>query len=123
MGTVILQLLFIAFFGIAAIFKLVRHPHMVQEFESFAYPYWLAYLAAMLEVVAVGLLIAGFFYPAATALGALLLFITMLGAALINFIKRPASYGVGVLVIAALCLWLANSEYSTLQTYLSLNSR
>ncbi len=119
MGFSILQLLFIVLFGAAAILKLTRHPHMLEEFEKFAYPYWLAYLAAVAEVIAVSLLAAGFFYPLATSLGALLLFFTMLGAALINFLKRPASYGIGVLVIAALCLWLASSEFEHLKPYIS----
>ena len=111
MGFIVLQTLFIAFFGVAALFKLIRHPHMVEEFEKFAYPYGLAYVAAVGEVLAVTLLIVGFFRPAYTALGALLLFVIMLGAAFINFVKRPPSYGFGVLVIAALCVWLAGSQW------------
>lgn len=114
MGFMVLQALFIAFFGVAALFKLIRHPHMVEDFEKFAYPYWLAYLAAVGEVLAVTLLVVGFFQPAYTALGALLLFVIMLGAAFINFIKRPPSYGIGVLVIAALCVWLAESQWPAL---------
>ncbi|MBD2858079.1 DoxX family protein [Spongiibacter sp. KMU-158] len=119
MGMLILQLLFIVLFGIAAIFKFIRHPHMVEEFEKFEYPYWLAYVAASAEIIAISLLIAGFFYPAATALGALVLFCTMLGAAAINFIKRPASYGIGVLIIAALCLWLASSQLDSLNALIA----
>ncbi len=102
-----LQLLFTAFFSVAAIMKLCRHPHMVDEFRKFGYPYGLARFAGLCEIIAVACLLLGWWLPLATALGAGLLAAMMVGAAYVNFSKRPARYGWGTLVIAALCLWLA----------------
>ncbi len=101
---VVLLVVMVVFFGITGLMKVLRHPHMVLEFERFAYPYWLARLAGTIECIAVVLLLAGFVYPACFAIGGLLLAGVMAGAAWINFSKRPPSFVIGTLVLLALCL-------------------
>lgn len=94
----------IVFFSIAGYMKLTAHPHMTEEFDSFGYPYWLARLAAVLEIMCVSCLLIGFWQPLFTVLGGVGLAGIMAGAAYINFIKRPPSFGWGTLVLLVLCL-------------------
>lgn len=100
----ILQVLMLVFFGITGPMKIFRHPHMVEEFERFGYPYWLARLAGVLEMIAVFLLLGGFIQPGLYGAGALLLACVMAGAAYVNFAKRPPSFGIGTLFLMLVCL-------------------
>lgn len=97
--TILIQIVYIGFFGWAAFAKLTKHKHMVAEFENFQLPYWLAQFSAIVESVVVVCLIAGFFNPMFSFFGYQLLVPTMIGAALINFWKRPIQYGIGVVVL------------------------
>lgn len=103
----VVQLLLIAFFAPSAVLKLAGHAHMRKEFRHFRYPYWLARLAGTMELVASALLVAGFWHPAASVLGAGLLVPVMVGATWTNFVKRPAAFGWGTAVILLLCVGLA----------------
>lgn len=103
----IFQIVFIVFFSITGAFKLLAHHHMVEEFEKFTYPHWLMRLAGALELVAAAFLILGFWNPSYAALGSSLLTTVMIGACYTNFVKRPAAYGWGTMVILLLCAALA----------------
>ena len=94
----------ITFFSVASYMKLAAHPHMLEEFASFGYPYWLARLSAVLEIVGVSCLLIGFWQPLFTVLGGVWLAGIMAGASYINFTKRPPSFGWGTLVLVLLCL-------------------
>lgn len=93
------QTVFIAFFGWASFAKLTRHPHMVKEFTAFELPYGLALFAGVWEAAASLLLLAGYADPLCRLLGFGLLVPAMGGAAIINFWKRPAAFGFGVIVL------------------------
>ena len=99
----ILQIVFIVFFTIAGAMKVLGHPHMRDEFDSFGYPYWLMRVAGTLELIATPVLIVGFWQPIYAALGASLLTAVMIGACYTNFTQRPAAYGWGTMVLALLC--------------------
>lgn len=112
-----LQLLLILFFLPSACLKLAGHAHMRKEFRHFRYPYWLARLAGLMELVACACLITGFFHPVWNIPGALLLVPVMIGATWTNFVKRPSAFGWGTLVILGFCVLLAS--YHLAETPLS----
>lgn len=118
-AVIALLVLMVVFFGITGPMKVFTHPHMVREFERFGYPYWLARVAGTSEILSVAILLAGFFQPAYFAIGSLLLACVMAGAACINFIKRPPAFGIGTLVLLALCLVPAFYYYNALAALLN----
>lgn len=93
------------FFLITGWFKASGHPHMIEEFDKFQYPHWLRVLAGVLELIAAPMLFTAFWYPAIAAIGALILCPIMVGAAYTNFVKRPAAFGWGTVVIVLLCVF------------------
>lgn len=101
---VIISIILIAFFSFASFMKLTGHAHMKEEFKRFAYPYWLARLSAVLELIGIAGLIAGFYQPLYAALASVWLAGIMVGAAYINFVKRPPAFGIGTLVLMLICL-------------------
>ncbi|MDR3418794.1 MAG: DoxX family protein [Nevskia sp.] len=103
----VLQVLLLAFFLPSALLKLAGHPHMRKEFARFQYPYAIARLAGVMELIACALLLAGFRREAVAGLGAAVLVPVMIGAAWTNFTKRPAAFGLGTMVILAVCAALA----------------
>lgn len=84
--------------------KASGHPHMIEEFDKFQYPHWLRILAGVMELIAAPMMLLVWWWPALASLGALLVSGIMVGAAYTNFVKRPAVFGWGTLVILALCL-------------------
>lgn len=117
--TLIIQIIFIGFFGWAAYAKLTKQQHMVKEFEGFQLPYWMAQIAGLTEIVIVSCLIAGFVVPELLFAGFGLLVPTMIGAALINFWKRPVQFGVGVVII--FLLPAAVLAHHTFMTHIALS--
>ncbi len=93
--------LFGAFYTGAAIMKLMRHPHFIEEFEKMKLPYALAYLSAGVEIFMGPALVTGIWLPWVAGLAAAFMFCTMLGAALVNYMGRGAVMAVGVLVVFA----------------------
>lgn len=109
MGSVIAAVLSVilgCFFTGAGLLKLTRHSHMVDEFAQMRLPYWLAYMAAVPEIIFGPGLIAGVFWPEIGVVSAAIMSVVMVGAAAANFYGRPPNFGVGVLVVF-LCPLLA----------------
>ena len=92
-----------AFFLVAGWMKIVGTKHMVHEFDKFNYPHWLRVLTGCIEAVAAPMMLAVFWFPAAAALGSLIMCPVMVGAAYTNFVKRPPAFGWGTVVILVLC--------------------
>ena len=92
------------FFVATGWMKAGGHPHMIEEFDKFRLPHWLRILAGVLELIAAPLMLLVWWLPTLASLGALLVSAVMVGAAYTNFVKRPAVFGWGTLVILALCL-------------------
>ncbi len=103
--------LFGVFFTGAAVLKLTRHTHMVEEFEKMDLPYGLAYLSGAVEIVMGPAMIVGIWVPAVAGAAASVMFCTMLGAALVNLIGRSAAMAIGVLVIFATPMALLSLAY------------
>lgn len=80
---------------------------MIEEFDKFRFPHWLRILTGLIELVAAPMLLLVWWWPGIASLGALILSAVMVGAAYTNFVKRPAAFGWGTLVILALCLFPA----------------
>ncbi len=100
----ILCLLLGVFFLVSGWLKVLGTAHMVREFQKFGYPQWLRVLAGAIEVVASPMMLSVIWFPQWAALGALILCPVMVGAAWTNFVKRPASFGWGTVVILLLCV-------------------
>jgi len=100
----ILSTLLGVFFLATGWLKASGHPHMIEEFDKFQYPHWLRILAGVLELIAAPMMLTVWWLPAIASLGALIVSAIMVGAAYTNFVKRPAVFGWGTLVILALCL-------------------
>ncbi|MEN8721832.1 MAG: DoxX family protein [Alphaproteobacteria bacterium] len=100
-----------AFFTGSAIMKLMRHAHMVEEFEKMKLPYGLAYLSAAVEIVMGPAMIIGVWRSDLAGIGAVVMFCTMLGAALVNLVGRGKKMAIGVLVIFALPMALLAAKY------------
>ena len=94
-----MQIVYGVFFTCAAILKLTRHSHMVEEFESMRLPYGLAVLSGLFEIVCGPALIAGVWYPKIAGIAALVMCFVMSGAAIANFKGRDARMGFGVIAI------------------------
>ncbi|NKI15946.1 DoxX family membrane protein [Spongiibacter sp. KMU-166] len=101
-------MLFGVFFTGAAILKLTRHQHFIEEFESMKVPYSLAYLSGAIEIVCGPLLIAGIWFPAYAGVASGVMFFAMLGASATNLVSvgRGAKVAIGVLAIFALPMLL-----------------
>lgn len=108
------------FFLVTGWMKIVGTQHMVREFEKFNYPQWLRVLAGYIEAIAAPLLLSVFWFPAAAAMGALMLCPVMAGATYTNFVKRPAAFGWGTVVILVLCAIPAIVYAPQLLRYLAL---
>ncbi|MCB1687149.1 MAG: DoxX family protein [Halioglobus sp.] len=106
-------LLFGIFFTGAAVLKLSRHQHFIEEFESMKMPYALAYVSGAIEIVCGPALIAGFWFPVAAGIAAAVMFCVMLGAAVTNLLSegRGVKMAIGVLVIFALPMLLIALYY------------
>lgn len=91
------------FFLVAGWMKIVGTRHMVHEFDKFGYPHWLRVLTGCIEAVAAPMMLSVFWFPAAAALGSLVMCPVMAGAAYTNFVKRPPAFGWGTVVILVLC--------------------
>ncbi len=91
------------FFLVTGWLKATGNAHMVKEFQKFNYPQWLRVVAGLIELVAALLMLTAFWWPGLAALGALMVCPVMLGAAWTNFVKRPAAFGWGTVVIFLLC--------------------
>jgi len=100
----IILILMIVFFSIACLMKLFSHQHMINEFRRFKLPYWLARFAGAIECIGVIFLILGFWDGLYIVVGSVILSCTMVGAAYINFVKRPLTFGYGTLLILVVCL-------------------
>ena len=100
--------LFGAFFTGAAILKLTKHEHFIEEFESMKMPYSLAYLSGAIEIICGPALIAGIWFPAYAGIASGIMFFVMLGAGVTNFLSegRGAKMAIGVLMIFALPMLL-----------------
>lgn len=99
----ILSVLLGVFFLVTGWLKASGSAHMVKEFQKFQYPQWLRVLAGLIELAAAPLMLTAFWWPRLAALGALAICPVMLGAAYTNFVKRPAAFGWGTVVIFLLC--------------------
>lgn len=95
------------FFLVTGWMKTSGHPHMIEEFDKFQFPHWLRILAGVLELIAAPMMLLVWWLPALASLGALIVSAVMVGAAYTNFVKRPAVFGWGTLVILALCAYPA----------------
>lgn len=93
-----------AFFLVTGWLKVLGHAHMVREFQKFGFPQWLRVLAGLIEVVAAPLMLGVIWFPQWAALGALMMCPVMVGAAWTNFVKRPAAFGWGTVVILLMCV-------------------
>lgn len=91
------------FFVVAGWMKVIGTRHMVHEFQKFGYPQWLRVLTGLVEVSVAPLMLLPLWYPVEAAVGALLMCPVMVGAAYTNFVKRPAAFGWGTVVILLLC--------------------
>jgi putative oxidoreductase len=100
----ILCLLLGVFFFVSGWLKVLGNDHMVREFQKFGYPQWLRVFAGFIEVVAAPMMLSVIWFPQWAALGALILCPVMVGAAWTNFVKRPAAFGWGTVVILLLCV-------------------
>lgn len=101
----ILLVLLGIFFLITGWLKATGNAHMVKEFKKFGYPQWLRVLAGLMELVAAPLMLLAFWWPGLAALGALVVCPIMVGATWTNFVKRPAAFGWGTVLIVLLCAW------------------
>ncbi len=99
----ILSVILGVFFLVTGWLKATGNAHMVKEFQKFNYPQWLRVVAGLIELVAALLMLTAFWWPGLAALGALMVCPVMLGAAWTNFVKRPAAFGWGTVVIFLLC--------------------
>lgn len=91
------------FFLISGWLKVLGNDHMVKEFQKFKYPQWLRVVAGLFEIVAAPMMLLIMWFPGWAALGSLIMCPVMAGATYTNFVKRPASFGWGTLVILLLC--------------------
>lgn len=91
-----------AFFTGAALMKLSRHKHMLEEFEQMQLPYWLAVLSGAIEVVCGPAMLLGIWLPGVAGLAVLAMTCTMFGAAVVNFIGRTAPMAGGVALLFVL---------------------
>jgi len=98
-----------AFYLIAGALKVLGHPHMVEEFDSLSIPQSLRTITGLIEIVAGPMMILVFWYPTVAGIGALIMAPVMLGAAYINFTRRNAWFGLGVLVLFGLCVFATRS--------------
>ncbi len=110
----ILSVLLGVFFLVTGWLKASGSAHMVKEFQKFQYPQWLRVLAGLIELAAAPLMLTAFWWPGLAALGALAICPVMLGAAYTNFVKRPAAFGWGTVVIFLLCATPVFVHYSWL---------
>ncbi len=92
------------FFLLSGWLKVLGNNHMVKEFQKFKYPQWLRVVAGLFEVVAAPMMLSVIWFPQWAALGSLIMCPVMAGATYTNFVKRPASFGWGTLVILLLCI-------------------
>lgn len=99
----ILSVVLGVFFIITGAMKVIGTEHMVIEFKKFKYPQWLRVVAGLVELVGAPLMVLAFKWPVLAALGALIILPVMIGATYTNFVKRPAVFGWGTVVIVALC--------------------
>ncbi|MGH8491720.1 MAG: DoxX family protein [Moraxellaceae bacterium] len=104
------------FFLVTGWLKASGNAHMVKEFQKFQYPQWLRVLAGLIELAAAPMMLTAFWWPGLAALGAFMVCPVMLGAAYTNFIKRPAAFGWGTLVIFLLCATPVVLQFSWLLT-------
>ena len=101
----IISTLLAIFFLIAGWMKATGHPHMIEEFDKFQYPHWLRVLAGVLELIAAPLMLLVWWWPEWASLGAAIVSAVMVGATYTNFVKRPAVFGWGTVVILLLCAY------------------
>lgn len=103
LATQVICILFGLFFLISGWLKVIGNAHMVKEFQKFNYPQWLRVVAGLIELVAAPMMLTVIWLPVLAATGSLIMCPVMAGATYTNFVKRPASFGWGTLVILALC--------------------
>lgn len=103
----ILSTILAVFFLITGWLKVSGHPHMIEEFDKFRYPHWLRVLAGALELIAAPAMLLVWWWPDWASLGAIIISAVMVGATYTNFVKRPAVFGWGTVVILLLCAYPA----------------
>jgi len=103
LATQVICMLLGLFFLISGWLKVIGNAHMVKEFQKFNYPQWLRVVAGLIELVAAPMMLTVIWLPVLAATGSLIMCPVMAGATYTNFVKRPASFGWGTLVILALC--------------------
>ncbi|MEE2730925.1 MAG: DoxX family protein [Pseudomonadota bacterium] len=103
----IIATLLAVFFLVTGWLKASGHPHMIEEFDKFQYPHWLRILAGVLELIAAPAMLLAWWWPHWASLGALVISAVMVGATYTNFVKRPAVFGWGTVVILLLCVYPA----------------
>jgi len=75
---------------------------MIEEFEKMKLPYGLAFLSGAVEIIMGPLLIVGIWDPLTAGIASGIMVITMIGAAIANFVDRDKGMAIGVLIIFAL---------------------
>lgn len=108
-------LLVLAFLGAGGA-KLAGADQMIDDFERFGYPQSFRVFTGLCEVVGAALLIAGFWWPVAAALGALLLVCVMIGAVWTHLARAgdPVGQAAPPLVLGALAVWVAVAQSGAL---------
>lgn len=87
------------FFTATAVLKLSRHSHMVDEFRDLKLPFGLAIASGVFEIVCGPALIVGIWNPVVAGFAALIMIPVMIGASVVNFARRNARMGFGVVVL------------------------